>query len=140
MILYVDTSALVKLYVDEIGTRSVTESVLRATVVATARISYTEARAAFARHRREGEIEPAELRRIVRELNAGWASYSVVDVSESVVRLAGDLAERHGLRAYDAVHLAAAIVVRQAGGNLEFLTFDSRLNQAGHREGLSVAT
>jgi predicted nucleic acid-binding protein len=101
-------------------------------------VSYAEARAAFARHRREGALRPAELRRVVRELDAEWGSYSVVELSDTVVRRAGGLAERHALRAYDAVQLASALDVRRAGANLEFLAFDARLLRAARREGLAA--
>ena len=138
MILYLNTSALVKLYVEEAGTREMVARVERATAVATARITYAEARAAFARHRREGALRVADLRQVVRELDAEWGSFSVVEVSDAVVRRAGALAERHALRGYDAVHLAAAVDLRRAGGDVEFAAFDARLCRAARREGLAV--
>ena len=69
MILYLDTSALVKLYVEELGTSMVTARVERAEAVATVRATYAEARAALARHRRERALTAASLRRAVRELD-----------------------------------------------------------------------
>lgn len=137
MILYVDTSALVKLYVEEAGTTEVVARVRQATAVVTARVTYAEARAAFARHRREGALRATDLRRVVRELDAEWGSYGVVEVSDPVVRRAGALAERHALRGYDAVQLAAALDVRRAGGDVQFVAFDARLCRAARREGLA---
>ncbi len=139
MILYLDTSALVKLYVAEAGTREVVERVEHATAVATARIAYAEARAAFARHRREGALRVSDLRQVVRDLDAEWGSFSVVEVSDGVVRRAGALAERHALRGYDAVHLAAAVELRRAGADVEFAAFDARLCRAARRERLAVS-
>lgn len=52
-----DTSALVKLYVEESGTQIVREEVEKAEVVATSRIAYVEARAGFSRKLREGELK-----------------------------------------------------------------------------------
>ena len=138
MILYLDTSALVKLYVEEPGSIEVAAAVERATAVATARITYAEARAAFARHRRAGGLTPAELRRVVRQLDEEWAQYSIVEITAAVVRRAGGLAERHELRGYDAVQLAAALDVRLAGGDIEFSSFDQRLNGAARRERLRI--
>ena len=60
----------------------------------------------------------------------------MVDLTEPLVKRAGALAERHALRGYDAVQLAAALDVRGAGGEVEFLSFDARLNRAGRRERL----
>jgi predicted nucleic acid-binding protein len=54
------------------------------------------------------------------------------------VRRAGGLAERHALRGYDAIQLAAALAVRGAGADLECASFDGRLNQAASRERLRL--
>lgn len=139
MILYVDTSALVKLYVEEAGTSAVVTRVGHADAVATVLITYAEARAALARHRREGGITGPELRRAVRELEREWPTYNVVDLSDALVHAAGALAERHALRGYDAVQLAAALELRAVGGEVEFCAFDDRLNRAARRERLPIS-
>ena len=138
MILYLDTSTLVKLYVDEAGTEAVCARVDEASSVVTARVAYAEARAAFARHRREGALTAALLRRVVAHVDQDWPRYTVVEITDSVVRRAGALAERHALRGYDAIHLAAALEVHGAGTNQEFACCDVRLNRAARREGLTV--
>ena len=102
------------------------------------RASPTPRLALRSRHRREGALRLADLRQVVRELDAEWGSFSVVEVSDAVVRRAGALAERHALRGYDAVHLAAAVDLRRAGGDVEFAAFDARLCRAARREGLAV--
>jgi predicted nucleic acid-binding protein len=140
VILYVDASALVKLYVEEPGSQVVAARVEEAEAVATVRVTYAEARAALVRHRREGGLTGAALRQAVRQLDGEWGTYNVVEVSEPVVRRAGTLAERHGLRGYDAVQLAAALDVRDAGADLEFACFDTNLVRAAARERLPLAT
>jgi predicted nucleic acid-binding protein len=139
VILYLDTSALVKLYVEEPGTGAVVAGVERARAVVTVRVTYAEARAAFARHAREGGASPAQLRRVTKQLDVDWGSYGVIEVTEPLVHRAGMLAERHALRGYDAVQLAAALEVRRAGGEVEFACFDARLSLAARRERLSPA-
>ena len=136
MILYVDTSALVKLYVEEAGSTAVAAAVERAAAVATARITYAEVRAALAHHARAGGLVSAELRRVVRHLDEEWGQYTLVEVSDAVVRRAGALAERYRLRGYDAVQLATAVDVRAAGGEIEFASYDDALNRAARRERL----
>jgi predicted nucleic acid-binding protein len=140
LILYLDTSALVKLYVEEPGSDEVGARVERASAVVTARIAYAEARAAFARHRREGGLTGAELRRVVQQLDHEWSTYGVVDAGENVVRRAGALAERHALRGFDALHLASALELRRAGGEIAFMSFDARLTSAARRERLRAPT
>jgi predicted nucleic acid-binding protein len=107
--------------------------------VITVRVTYAEARAALARHRREGGLTTPALRRAVRQLDDEWGTYEVVNVSEPLIRRAGAPAERHALRGYDAVQLAAALDVRDAGADLEFACFDDRLAHAAARERLPVA-
>jgi predicted nucleic acid-binding protein len=71
LILYLDTSALVKLYVEEAGTGEVATRVDEATIVATCRVAYAQARAAFARHRREGGLAASLPCGITLEKNGG---------------------------------------------------------------------
>ena len=139
MTLYLDTSALVKLYVSEQGSAAVHAWTSAASLVATARITYAEARAAIAQTRRLGGLTPAELRRAVAELDAGWTGLLRIDISEALVTRAGRLAEEHGLRGYDAVQLASALDARPVTGDYLFASFDDALNTAAVREGLSLA-
>lgn len=104
-----------KLYVEEDGSGAVAAALEEAEAACTVRVSYVEARAAFARHRREGELSPGDLRRVVRALDEDWATYQVVDVGDGLVRRAGALSERHALRAFDALQLAAALELRRGG-------------------------
>ncbi len=75
---------------------------------------------------------------MVSELDRDWPTYDRIDVTEGLVRHAGVLAERHALRGYDAIQLAAALSLEKAGANVEFMSFDVHLNQAASREGLVV--
>ncbi len=137
MTLYLDTSALVKLYVEEAGAPLVRQLVAEAQLVATATIAYVEARAAFARRRREGSFSTAQLRRMIRDLESDWEHYLVLEVVEPLIREAAELAEAHRLRACDAVHLASARVLkRRLRGTVRFASWDAELERAAGREGL----
>jgi len=139
LILYVDTSALVKVYVIEWGSAEVKSRIEQSAAVATVLVTYAEARAALSRHQREGGLTRADLRRAVRELDRDWRTYNVIAVSDALVRAAGELAQRHALRGYDAVQLAAVVQLRAAGDAIEFCAFDRRLNRAARRERLVVS-
>ena len=137
--LYLDTSALVKLYAAEQGSDDVRRAIVEASMVATATVAYVEARAAFARKFRLGEIAEAVLRRTKRDLDADWSRLTRVDVSEQLVQRAAELAERHELRAYDALHLAAAHLLQATGPQpVRFKCFDHRLNRAAAASGMVV--
>jgi len=60
-----------------------------------------------------------------------------VEITDALVRSAGRYAERHALRGFDAMHLAAATQLRGAGETVEFGCFDGALNRAARREKLS---
>ena len=137
MILYLDTSALVKVYVEETRSAEVRENCKRAEGLATSRIAYAEARAAFARKLREKGLSRAGYHSVVNDLDQDWDDYFIVDVSEGVVRAAGILAENHALRGADAIHLASAVALsKQAGESIMFLCFDGHLATAAGKEGM----
>jgi predicted nucleic acid-binding protein len=137
LILYVDTSALVKLYVDEESSDSVRRAVARASHVATSRVAYPEARSAFARRQAEGYLSRTDVRRSVTALDKDFSALVVVELTAGVATLAGELAERHGIRGFDAIHLASALECgRLLGTGPSFLTFDARQTRAAVREGL----
>jgi predicted nucleic acid-binding protein len=138
LILYLDTSALVKLYVRELGSARVRRAVTKAEQVGTSRVAYPEARAAFARRSREGMLGARALRRAVAALEADLPSLVVVECGGSLARRAGELAERRALRGFDAIHLASALDLRDlSGGEVRFLAFDDRLNAGAMAEGLA---
>jgi predicted nucleic acid-binding protein len=128
--LYLDTSALVKLYVAERGSKQVKSALNEAEDVAIATVGYAEARAALARRQREGALTERGLRTAVRALERDWASFTRLEVTDGMARLAGGLAEHHSLRGFDAVHLAAALMLQREVGTLTFLGFDDRLTRA----------
>lgn len=133
MILYLDTSALVKLYAVEEGRETVERAVEEAGRISTSAVAYAEGRAALARKLREGVFSEEEHREAVAALDEDWRTLEVLSVTENVARFAGDLAERHALRGFDAVHLASALLVRAAsrerddGEDMLFLGFDTDL-------------
>lgn len=132
MIVYLDTSSLVKLYVEEAGSDAVRQLVESATVISTATIAYTETRAAFARRRRERALRPAAFASAKKAFEADWPRYLTIGVTPLLCRQAGELAERYRLRAYDSMHLAAfAELAREAGvREIRFSSFDGTLNRA----------
>lgn len=97
MILYLDSSSLIKLYVIEQGSDEVRRLVEESSLLAASVVAYPEARSALARLRREGNLTSTGYQIAKAELERDWASYLTLEVTESVWRLAGDLTEKHGL-------------------------------------------
>lgn len=137
MRLYLDTSALVKLYVDEEGAPTVRRAVDEAELIATSSIAYVEARAAFARRYWERGLTAGAHRSLIRDFDQDWSRYLAVEVAAPVIREAARLAESHRLRAYDAVHLASARAVSgRVASPFIFASWDAALERAAAREGL----
>jgi predicted nucleic acid-binding protein len=131
LILFCDTSALIKLYIQEDASEAMQALVAQASTVALCRIAWAEAMAALARRARESPVD-AEVIEIVRtRLRADWPRYAVIEISQAVVELAGDYADTFALRGYDSVQLAAARTLQQATDEeFHFACFDSRLQKA----------
>lgn len=143
MILYLDTSALVKLYVDEVHSAFVRNAASRASARVTHDIAYVECCAAFARRRRDGSLAPGDHARCRRQLDRDWERFSVIAVTAELIRRAAVLVENHAVRAYDSIHLAAA----EAAGNLargraefRFAAFDARLLEVARSNALALLT
>lgn len=135
MIAYLDTSSLVKLYIEEEGSHLIRELVERAELVATSVLAYAEARSAFARQRREGGLTTSGFDRAKSDFERDWPRYLTIEVSEAVYRNAGELAEKHRLRGFDGLHLASYVSVYRGGaGRIRFSSFDEALNRAARKE------
>ena len=139
MRLYLDTSALVKLYVEENGSSLVRKWVDDVDTVATSIIAYVEARAAFARQRREKRLSPAAYAGLVKDFEADWDRYVLLAATEPLIKQAGKLAETHALRGYDAIHLVSAKIFRERlSETVCFASWDARLVLAARKEGLAI--
>lgn len=137
--LYLDTSALVKLYVHERMSQELTIAVDGTEAVATSLIAYAEARAAFARARRDARLSAQAYRHVVEAFVEDWPRYITVEVTDRLVKDAGELAARRALRGYDALHLASALILRrQMSSGVTFLAFDRELMVAAKREALRI--
>jgi predicted nucleic acid-binding protein len=139
MILYLDASALVKRFVAEPGTEAVNEIVSRAEVMGTAVICRAEVAAAFAKAIRTGTLTPTGAAAALQEFRDEWPQLIRLQVTERLMAHADSLAWSHGLRGYDAVHLAAAMAWQdEFGMQVTLATFDQLLWKAANRAGLLV--
>ncbi len=140
MILYLDTSAFIKLYVGEPGAEIVRPAVAKATAIHSHWITHPEMRSALARLFRMGRQTSAAHKQHKREFEADWNAVYAILPDERMLRRAGDLAERFGLRGYDSVHLSAAesLLVGHGADFLCFSSFDRVLNQSADELGLRL--
>ncbi len=132
MTVYLDTSNLVKLYVNEPDSDAIAQIVGQADVVVTSALAYAEARATFARRRRERYLTSAESSAAVRQLDDDWSRFVVINLGDELALAAGRLADLHALRGCDAVHLASFedLLVRCDDDDVRFSCADDRLVRA----------
>ncbi len=137
MILYLDTSSLVKLYVDEDCSEIIREWVDEAEAVATSRVAYPETLSAFTRRWNRGDLTDEEMSLARESFTGDWPVFLLLPLDE---RRAGELVVAHLLRGFDAVHLAAAkeLSERFPSEEVVFSSFDGALLKAARSEGLSI--
>jgi predicted nucleic acid-binding protein len=139
--LYLDSSSIVKLYLSENGSEFTRQALDKAPKSVTSLIAYAEVRAALSAARRARRIRSnRELAAAKSDLESDWEEFAHADVTETLVGTAGDLAEKHSLSGFDAIHLASALGFRASTAEeVQLLTWDRRLAAAAQTEGFVLA-
>lgn len=137
MILFLDTSALVKLYVDEPGSQSVQAHATGATV-ALSHLTYGEIYATFARRLRESLLSREEHEAVCAAFEVDWNAVLRIPLSEEVLTHVPRLCRRHPLCGADALQLASAVMLVERGIEVTLVSSDRRLLEASVSE--SIAT
>ena len=143
---FLDTSALIKHYVAEAGSRWLETTIFEPSenVLLISRITVVEMRSALARRKREASIQPQDHADALTALSEDCLIlYRFVEFEVPVVDLAGELLDRYVLRAYDAVQLASALATNRLliDANLAPLVFvsaDNNLLAAAQAAGLQI--
>lgn len=139
MNLYLDTSALVKLYIRERGTDDVKLWLAQADSVTTSIITLAEAYAAFSRAVRAKNVTQGTAEQAVRQLRTQWPLFLKTPIAEKTVARAAELAWTIGLRGYDAIHLASAELWQAAlEMPVKLVTYDNQLAVGTVQLGLDV--
>ena len=137
MILFCDTSALVKLYIIETGSDALKVRTQEAEAVAVSRMTWAEAYAALARRAREEPGDTPAIEQAKSAIARDWPRFVVLEIDQPLVELAGEYADTFALRAYDSIQLAAAArIATLSQSPVLFACFDIRLNKAARLLGL----
>ncbi len=143
-IVYLDSSAVVKRYVDEVGSGWIKSQIgsSDSTLFFTSHLTVVEVVSAFARRVREGSLTVDDFKLVEAAFRGDClGDYQIMPPTTEIVDLACELVGRHPLRAYDATHLASALSVqdllsREGLSPLILLSADDRLNSVAALEGL----
>jgi predicted nucleic acid-binding protein len=129
---YIDSSALLKLYVSEPETDVAFEVIHRFRVWTTGRHTLVEVRRNLTRLLSGRDLSAAR-----RAFSDDWGNVTVIELDGSTCEHAAKLAEQAGIKSLDALHLGAAAVAGAADG-LPIITFDRRVKEAALSLGWAV--
>jgi predicted nucleic acid-binding protein len=136
---YADSGVIVKRYYEELGSERVREGFAATERIFTSRLAYAEVHAALARKRRERALSEGEYRRSASAFEADWPAYDQISIDATTLGALPRLVRQYSLRGADAVHLAAAVWLReQAGDPVELWASDGRLVEVARREHLGA--
>jgi predicted nucleic acid-binding protein len=139
MILYLDSSSLVKRYVGEPGSEQVAEATEQADLMGTVVVSRAEVAAALSKAVRTEILTQQEAWETLQAFREEWPDLVQLQVTDLLISHADILAWEHGLRGYDAVQLAAASLWQEMMGERVMLsTFDQRLWTTARTVGLAA--
>jgi uncharacterized protein len=141
---YLDSSALVKHHVAEIGSSWVNATIFEPVdnFLLSSRVTMVEVRSALARRKREASISLQDHADALAAFHADCVSrYRFIELELPIIELASELLDRYPLRAYDAIQLASALqagpVLTGAGfSRPQFVSADERLLVIAQSEGL----
>ena len=137
--IYLDTSALLKRYLNEAGAEETRQFLERAEEIATIVIARVETASALARLAFSRSITEEEGERVWKEFSDDWTIITRLQVTAQAIERAASLARQYRLRGYDAVHLAAALLWQESiGEQVTLATFDRDLWTAGRKAGMDV--
>lgn len=139
MILYLDTSALAKQYIREPESAQVAAWIDEAALVGTSLVARAEMEAVLGRLRRMEALAEAAAMQALATFRRQWPAYVRLPLMEATTSRAGALAWEHGLRGYDAVHLATTVLWQEAlGTKVTLASFDTQLLAVAAAIGMNV--
>jgi predicted nucleic acid-binding protein len=138
---YLDASAWVKRYSQEIGTVWVQDFFTQNPTIVSATLGLVEVTATFSRKHRGRQINVDQLNQIRQHIQVDWLNFIQIQLTESVMHEATQLTSQLALRGADAIHLAAAKTFQNqinVSDTLIFITADQELKTAAQMIGMSI--
>jgi hypothetical protein len=142
MLYYLDSSAWVKRCFDEAGGGQVRNLFVQHDMLGCSPLGLIEVGSTLARKRTAGEVRPAEFGPKRTSLLEDWRRFLQMEMTPAVVQRALDAGDAYGLRGADSVHLASALILKEAldldSQEFAFVTSDLELKTAALKAGLAV--
>jgi predicted nucleic acid-binding protein len=139
LIIYLDTSTLLKQYIQEAGSKEVGKLLASAVGTGTSLLTYAEMASAISRAVRMKLVSADEAQTTWEDFLMDWELLVRLDVSGQITKRAAALAWEHGLRGYDAVHFASALTWQETiEMPVTLATYDRELWLAAQKTGMEV--
>ena len=140
MILYCDTSALMKCHCREEGSDAVLDLRRQAEATAISVVGFSEFHSAINRKRQDGDLSARDAERVLRDFGVDWEGCIRVEITPVLNKIVARLLKTHPLCAVDALHLASALLLRTRlqQTDVSFTAFDDKQRLAAERERLTV--
>jgi uncharacterized protein len=137
--IYLDSSALVKRYIEEKGSGKVHALLEKTELAATSRLAYAEILSAITRRHKAGDIAASAFEDIKKAFKADWSSFVVVEMRVEVLQFLDGIIDRHALKGADSIHLSTALWLKTAmGDDAVFVASDLELIKAAKAEKLKT--
>jgi predicted nucleic acid-binding protein len=137
--IYLDSSALVKRYLEEDGSDKVQLLFSEADIVFVSRLAYPETLSAITRRHRTGDISDKDLKRIKEQFKSDWESLAIVEIRSEVLQFVDTIIDRYALKGADSIHLSSALWLKRIMKSaVAFVTSDEALLGAAQQEKLKI--
>jgi len=139
MILYLDTSALLKRYFKEPHSNELLATWKEANQIVTSSVAYAETIASFYRKKREVDLRSKVFDKLVNAFHLDWETFIRVEVNDDLNETIHKVVAKHPLRGFDAIHLASAMITHERINDaFLFACFDQKLINGAQMEGLTT--
>ena len=139
MILYLDTSALLKRYFKEPHSNELVSKWKKAAQIVTSSVAYAETTAALYRKKREAGLSNKVFNKLFNLFHLDWETFIRVEVNDNLNETIHKVVAKYPLRGFDAIHLASAIITHERiNDTFLFACFDQKLIDVAQMEGLAI--
>ncbi len=139
MILYLDTSALLKRHFKEPYSNELLSKWKEASQIITSSVAYAETMASLYRKKREVNLSSKVFKKLVDSFHLDWETFIRVEVNEDLNETIQKIVARYPLRGFDAIHLASAMITHERLNEaFLFACFDQKLINGAQMEGLTT--
>lgn len=139
MILYLDTSAMVKLFVQEVHSDSVNLLYSESELPVTSVVAFAECTSALRRKVREKHLTRKAYHQLILNVSKEYLNMGKVPISNEIDEIIIQLLEKYPLRGFDAIHLASALLMKyDTQLDVKFACFNKQLNSFAKEESLDA--